>query len=396
VSVTIKRDGTNPVVSTDGTATGTQDTPPWYTSAVTQQFKASDATSGLLASFTTPFTKGSGTAEGSNVSIASGAVSDNAGNTNNGINAGPFKVDLNDPTISASLIKASTGNPLAAASTGWYNLSTLAPTARYTCDDLDLDGNHTNASGVASCAPDHLFGSDASPQSDTGTVTDNAGRTNTDSVNNVKVDLSKPTSINFTGGANPGITDGATYDFGEVPAAPTGCTASDTFSGMPANGCVLTGGGTSVGSQTITATATDTAGNQETRTLSYTVRGWDLQGLYAPVDYGSIDNTVKNGSTVPLKFEVFKKDANKTELTSTSIVNQPLTAKQVACDSGTAVDEIELLATGATSLRYDTTGGQFIYNWQTPKGANQVGKCFLVGVSTKDGSSTPLAHFKLK
>jgi AraC-like DNA-binding protein len=55
-------------------------------------------------------------------------------------------------------------------------------------------------------------------------------------------------------------------------------------------------------------------------------------------------------------------------------------------------DDIELVATGGTSLRYDTTGGQFIYNWQTPKKA---GSCYLVTVSMIDGSSLS-AHFKLK
>jgi hypothetical protein len=108
-------------------------------------------------------------------------------------------------------------------------------------------------------------------------------------------------------------------------------------------------------------------------------------------------NTVKNGSTVPLKFEVFKRLAG-TELTATSIVKQPLKASQVSCGAfnGDPVDEIELLATGSTVLRYDSTAGQFIYNWQTPKGASQVGKCYTVTVVTQDGSSIPLASFQLK
>ena len=43
-------------------------------------------------------------------------------------------------------------------------------------------------------------------------------------------------------------------------------------------------------------------------------------------------------------------------------------------------------------LRYDTQGGQFIFNWQTPKGA---GKCYDVILKTQDGSSIT-AHFKTK
>jgi hypothetical protein len=63
----------------------------------------------------------------------------------------------------------------------------------------------------------------------------------------------------------------------------------------------------------------------------------------------------------------------------------------VACASGTA-DDIELTATGGTSLRYDTTGGQFIYNWQTPK---KPGSCYQVTVGTVDGSALS-AYFRLK
>ena len=55
-------------------------------------------------------------------------------------------------------------------------------------------------------------------------------------------------------------------------------------------------------------------------------------------------------------------------------------------------DTIELVTTGGTTLRYDSTAGQFIQNWQTPKAA---GTCYLVAMWTDDGSSL-LANFKLK
>jgi hypothetical protein len=291
VEVTIKRDGTAPVI-TLGSVSGTAGTNGWYKSAVTQTFNASDATSGVAGPTTIPVS--SGAAEGDDVMIASGAVSDNAGNSNPGINAGPFKVDLSDPT-----------------------------------------------------------------------------------------------NVAFVGGP----AAGGSYDFGDVPGAPT-CTAQDAVSGL--KNCVVSGYSNAVGNHTLTATATDNAGRTATKTLTYTVLAWRLSGFYSPVDMNDVVNTVKNGSTVPLKFEVFK--ASGPELTDTGIVKQPLTAKQVSCTAfnGDPVDEIELLATGGTTLRYDTTGGQFIYNWQTPKGASQVGKCFTVSAGTQDGSSIPIASFKLK
>ena len=42
--------------------------------------------------------------------------------------------------------------------------------------------------------------------------------------------------------------------------------------------------------------------------------------------------------------------------------------------------------------RYDTTGGQFIYNWKTPGSA---GQCYRVTMATQD-LTTLVAYFKLK
>ena len=99
-------------------------------------------------------------------------------------------------------------------------------------------------------------------------------------------------------------------------------------------------------------------------------------------------NTVKGGSTVPLKFEVF---AGPAELTDTTVVKSFVQTK-IACDGTAPLDDIEFTTTGGTSLRYDTTGGQFIQNWQTPKSA---GTCYKVTMTTQDGSLLS-ALFKLK
>jgi hypothetical protein len=54
-------------------------------------------------------------------------------------------------------------------------------------------------------------------------------------------------------------------------------------------------------------------------------------------------------------------------------------------------DEIETLATGGTSLRYDTTVGQFLYNWNTPKRTG----CLRLTLTTQDDSSL-VAYFRLR
>ena len=116
---------------------------------------------------------------------------------------------------------------------------------------------------------------------------------------------------------------------------------------------------------------------------------WTLKGFYQPVDMNGVVNTVKGGSTVPLKFEIF---AGSSELTDVSAIDAFKVAMINCGDAGTVSDEIELLTTGGTTLRYDATGGQFIQNWQTPK---LPGFCFKVTMTTDDGSSIS-ALFKLK
>ena len=139
----------------------------------------------------------------------------------------------------------------------------------------------------------------------------------------------------------------------------------------------------------MTAAASDNAGNSYSEQRTYTVRAWTLQGFYQPVDMNGVYNIVRNGSTVPLKFEIF---AGATELTDVSVVTS-LTYVQAACSAAFPTDEIETMATGGTVLRYDSTSGQFIFNWKTPSGT--AGKCFRVTMTTADGSSL-VAFFKMK
>jgi len=184
------------------------------------------------------------------------------------------------------------------------------------------------------------------------------------------------------------ISEGNSFYFWFVPDEPK-CSAEDATSGVDGD-CIVTGYSTVVGPHTLTATAYDKAGNKAEEKINYEVLAWDLLGFYQPVDMGeTVWNTVKGGSTVPLKFEVF---AGETELTSTSAVSG-FTAVAIACPiSGYVADAIEVTVTGGTSLRYDLTAGQFIYNWQTPKKA---GSCYVVTMTTQDGS-TLSANFKLK
>jgi hypothetical protein len=210
-------------------------------------------------------------------------------------------------------------------------------------------------------------------------ATDAAGNEATGSFTVKVQDTIAPSNFQFVGNIN----DGDSFYFGNVPASPT-CTATDGGSGLNSAGCVVSGHSNLVGTHKLTATATDKSGNTATKEITYTVKAWTTKGFYQPVDMGGVVNTVKGGSTVPLKFELF---AGTTELTDTSAIK--FTATKTDCAPGATEDAIEVTATGGTSLRYDSTGGQFIYNWKTPTGAG----CYTVTMTANDGSKIT-AYFK--
>lgn len=204
------------------------------------------------------------------------------------------------------------------------------------------------------------------------------------------------------------IADGATYVYGQVPAAPT-CSAVDELS-APVQ-CDVAGYGTAVGSYTLTATA---AGTTSPVTISYTVSGWTLKGFYRPVKMGKV-NKVKGGATVPLKFKVYV-GADKAK--SKAVVSS-VTKQLVSCTDFSALgDPVSLPTTGkGRTLRY--YDGAFHQNWKTPKAAKvtttvtktakhgkktvtvtkkvrtTVAACYVVAVTTADGSSIS-AQFQLR
>jgi hypothetical protein len=261
---------------------------------------------------------------------------------------------------------------------GWYNDDV---TATFTATDNFSgfgDPVSTTTTGTATTSGEGASVTVGSPA-----FTDNAGNTaaaDAATSDAYKIDKTKPTNVAFVGGPS----NGGTYYFGFVPAAPT-CTADDALSGI--DFCQVSGYSATVGPHTLTANAEDKAGNAETATSSYTVNAWTLRGFYQPVDMNNVLNTVKGGSTVPLKFNVF---AGPIEITDPSKVS--FSAKQITCSSSAPIDDIEMLTTGGTSLRYDVTGQQFIQNWQTPK---LPGTCYQVTLTALDGSKLQ-ALFKLK
>ena len=130
------------------------------------------------------------------------------------------------------------------------------------------------------------------------------------------------------------------------------------------------------------------AGGVHTTTAAITYL-YSSFGFYAPVDGSGVYNTVKGGSTVPLKFELFTASGEVTDVAAIKTVS----AQKISCTAGVSEDAIETLAsTGGTNLRYDTTAGQFIQNWKTPTGA---GTCYRASITAQDGAVVT-ALFKIK
>jgi hypothetical protein len=100
-------------------------------------------------------------------------------------------------------------------------------------------------------------------------------------------------------------------------------------------------------------------------------------------------NTIKGGQTVPLKFNVFAGTVEKTG-SDAFPGSDPAKAFQMQklanCTDSLDADPVDFVAsTGQTTLRYDTTGKQWIENWATPKVAAP--SCYRTFVTFADGST---------
>ncbi len=275
-----------------------------------------------------------------------------------------MKLDKTGPSASLAVTAGTLGG------SGWYRTDVTVSTT-------GID----SISKPTACTGDQSQTTSTDGEVFNGSCTNNAGLTTNAAPLTVKLDKVAPTLAWAGGPAN-----GASYYFGSVPAAPT-CTSIDPLYSGPA-GCTVDGYSSVVGSHTMTATALDVAGNSHSETRSYTVLAWTLTGFFQPVDMNGVFNVVKNGSTVPLKFRIF---AGSTELTDVANVAS-LRYGEVTCNASAPADDIETTATGGTSLRYDSTGGQFIYNWKTPGFA---GRCYSVTMTALDGSMLS-SYFRLK
>jgi hypothetical protein len=115
-----------------------------------------------------------------------------------------------------------------------------------------------------------------------------------------------------------------------------------------------------VGTHTVSCTATDKAGNSRTASASYTV-GYVASDFSAPVDPDAM-NVANSGQGIPLKWRVT--DANGAPITDLASV--AVSATSLTCDLDITADQIEEYSAGLAGLQ-NLGNGYYQYNWKTPK-----------------------------
>jgi hypothetical protein len=115
---------------------------------------------------------------------------------------------------------------------------------------------------------------------------------------------------------------------------------------------------------------------------------YDFTGFFQPVDNSPVLNSVKAGSSVPVKFSLAGNQGLDIFLSGYPI------SRQFACETSAPSDDIEqTLTAGGSSLSYDATADQYNYVWKTNKA--WAGTCRQLVVILKDGS-IHIANFKFK
>ncbi len=176
-----------------------------------------------------------------------------------------------------------------------------------------------------------------------------------------------------------GVTEGATYLLGLVPAA--GCSTTDALSGVGTDATLTITGGDANGVGRFTATcsgAVDRVGNAADSVSVHYIVAYSFGGFAAPLSPG----ITEKAGTIPVKFQL--RDGHGNLITSTSAISAIDFAPSAGCGPTTTTEWGDTIATGGTQLRFDSTSEQFVYNWN----AKGLFGCYLVRVTTDD----TLAH----
>ncbi|HEX6185294.1 MAG TPA: PxKF domain-containing protein, partial [Pyrinomonadaceae bacterium] len=142
-----------------------------------------------------------------------------------------------------------------------------------------------------------------------------------------------------------------------------------------------------VGTTTVTATATDDAGNESTCQFNVTVL-YNFTGFFSPVSNPPVLNEVKAGQGIPIKFSL---SGNKG--LSIFFPDYPA-SQQINCADNVPINVLEETeSSGGSSLSYNAGSDTYTYNWKTEK--SWAGTCRVLVVKLADGTEH-IAYFKFK
>jgi hypothetical protein len=284
---------------------------------------------------------------------------------------GPAPTDTTAPNVTIGFTSPSASPN---GTNDWYKTSPVKGTVSAN-DTTTGNSNITSidCTGVTLTNPQGI-GTSPTASKDFSISTDgttNISCTATDALNNtsspattatVKLDATKPS-------LSPSVTPNSVLLGGTAPTASAGAT--DATSGVASSSC---NNGqpldtSTVGSHTVTCTATDNAGNTNTGTATYVV-GVGVSKLSPPAK-----TQFKAGSTIPTKFQL------------TGANGQPITATLAAQLSSACAVKVAFDAQPAVCAVYDPTQNFFQANLNTPKNL-AVGTVVPITITVKVGTTT--------
>jgi large repetitive protein len=325
----------------------------WNNSNVTATFTATDNVSGFSGGATATGTDSS-TAEGDPITLKSPVFTDQAGNsTTVGAAIHNIRVDTTNPVITDQGPTPALPN----GTNGWY--TTNVANAFSASDSL---------SGLSTaCATAFPSGSQSKTTSGDGAAVTVSSSACADKAGNTasavqsaafRVDTTAP-ALNPTVAPNPVLLNGS---------ATATAGGTDATSGVASQGCQQPVTST-VGSKTLTCSATDRAGNSTTSApLAYSVLyGWS--GFLQPINdtahwVNLYESKFKLGSTVPVKFQI--SDAAGGLMQQAVDPTFSRGSNRGACDSTTTLETTSAdTPTAGSTFRWDSTAQQYIYNFST-------------------------------
>lgn len=364
-AIALKYDNIAPMVT--NTVTPAANGAGWHRTDAAVTFTAKDDDNGSGVDMSTVPAPRTLTDETAGTAVTA-TISDLAGNETT--DSVTVKIDKTVPTINGTIVSGALG------SNGWY---TGPVTVRFTC----ADPNGAAPSGIATgaCPDDVTISTNGANQSVTRSVSDRAGNSASATVSGINIDGEVPTV------SVAGVAAGTGYTLGAVPQAT--CAATDDVSTVASCNVSTPAGGlpNGVGTFTVTATATDRAGNSSTATISYRVE-YKWTGFSQPINDPEIDPTFKlsvfkAGSTVPAKFQLRRADGTIVQANTLPSWATPQKGSAITAP----VDEnlYSDPASSGTTYRWDSTAQQYIYNYGTAK--NLGGSHWRIGVRLDDGTS---------